>query len=453
MFSPNSVKPQTNRPARTSATAGRRRPNVDILGKVLRVDPSETGTGVVYLVEDDPKLPHYRFFKGVVRKSFFDYKEEGKQSRESKNQDQYDVWVINEKIRSVILDKWVVLENTSYASNSKNEEVPKELLDKVKDPNRIPEKPVFYSVEIDTVAFLKNYSVKKCGRAIMTGSSYNNKMNNVQMWQDKSVRVFDYSESEGGFVETPEFLELIKTMDRAYNEHQGAFLGGQFRLLYPARIKWGEEQDGYRVISTVLPSHSTVKPEDAGENYNNRLSGEALSKIASEYLGQYLYSGDYVVPEGVDLDKCIIEYAPYRSYLTSAKGNNYKFNIVNKSNSITPQMRMCNYSSFCEPNQTEPPYVGSNWAVQGIFSLSNDKENEDGEKIKLEILNNVFLHGFAGHVQNLVLASDGKRCIIDDVLKGSEYFPQPQAKDQGKAKAEEAKEAEASSQFDDEVPY
>lgn len=418
----------------------------DIMGKVLKFDPSETGEGIVYIVEDNPDYPTYRFYRMKVRKSEFErrmkkLKElEASGIKRSDNEDAYDVFIINKQMTNVIKDKWIVGEKADFEKGGKSIPVDPEFLENsvLKDKSRIPEKPMFWPMEINAVSFVKEYNKRKVFYAILTASSYNGMMNNVQAWDEKSSPVKLQKNDDGEEVFAPETEEMLNRFTEVANKNSGAYLGFQIRVLLADKIKWGGEKDGYRVVQVSLPYISKEVPEnyddkDGKAPYNRRFTGDDVFEVIADYL-EYLPqspAGKKYLKEGQDpLEVFNLELAIFRSYLVSNKTRGFAFNLENKK-SITPQIRMCSYSSFCEEGD-ETMYVGRNLAVQGILKLSKDKENEEGEKVSVDLVNGIYVNGFSNNVHNLVLASDGKRCIIDDKLKGPEYFPvnSPKNKDE-----------------------
>ena len=444
-------------------------PPRDIMGKVLKFDTSDTGEGVVYIVEDNPNSPTYRFYKMKVRKAQFDYRlqklkeKEANGFKRSDSEDAFDVFIINKQMANVIKDKWIVGENAGFEKGGKSIPVDPEFLENpiLKDKSRIPEKPIFMAMEINAVSFLKEYNKRKVFYAILTASSYNGMVNNVQAWDEKSsaVKLQVNDKGEGTF--TPETEEMLNRFTEVANKNSGAYLGFQIRVLLKDTIKWGTEQDGYRVVQLSLPYISKEVPKDYDDQdgkapYNRRFTGDDVFDVIADYL-EYLPespAGKKYLKEGQDpLEVFNLELAIFRSYLVSNKTRGFAFNVENKGGFISPQIRMCSYSSFCEEGD-ETMYVGRNLAVQGILKLSKDKENEEGEKVSVDLVNGIYVNGFSNNVHNLVLASDGKRCLIDDKLKGPEYFPVNSPKNKDEQAGEPAShEDDHNNHFEDEPDF
>lgn len=443
-------------------------PPRDIMGKVLKFDTSDTGEGVVYIVEDNPNSPTYRFYKMKVRKAEFERRMERLKELEasghkrSESEDAYDVFIINKKMANVIKDKWIVGENAGFEKGGRSIPVDPEFLENpvLKDKSRIPEKPMFMSMEINAVSFIKEFNKRKVFYAILTGSSFNGMMNNVQAWDEQGTLVKLLVNEAGDGTLAPETEEMLNRFDEVANKNSSAYLGFQIRVLLKDTIKWGTEQDGYRVVQLSLPYISKEVPEDYDDKdgkapYNRRFTGDDVFNIISDYL-DYLPSspaGKKFLKEGQDpLEVFKLEVVLFRSYLVSRKTRDFVFKVESKGGYISPQTRMCSYSSFCEDGDPTM-YVGRNLAVQGIIKLSKDQENEDGDKVAVDLVNGIYINGFSNNVHNLVLASDGKRCLIDDKLKGPEYFPVNSPKNKDEQAGEQSSQEAHQNHFDDEDDF
>lgn len=468
MFESKKVVPTVSSGKSFSQGERKSYPPRDIMGKVLKFDTSDTGEGVVYIVEDNPDFPTYRFYKMKVRKSEFDrrmqkLKElESSGAKRSDSEDAYDVFIINKRMANVIKDKWIVGENAVFEKGVRSIPVDPEFLENpvLKDKSRIPEKPVFMAMEINAVSFIKDYNKRKVFYAILTGSSYNGMMSNVQAWDEQGTSVKLLVNDVGDGTLAPETEEMLNRFDEVANKNSSAYLGFQIRVLLKDTIKWGTEQEGYRVVQLSLPYTSKEVPEEYDDQdgkvpYNRRFTGDDVFSIISDYL-DYLPSspaGKKYLKEGQDaLDVFKLEVVIFRSYLVSNKTRGFAFSVGNKGGYISPQTRMCSYSSFCEEGD-ETTYTGRNLAVKGILKLSKDKENEEGEKVAVDLVNGIYINGFSNNVHNLVLASDGKRCLIEDKLKGPEYFPVNSPKNKDEQAGEQSSQETHQNHFDDEMDF
>lgn len=251
---------------------------------------------------------------------------------------------------------------------------------------------------------------EKAFRGITTLEAYENRVNNVQVWEPR------------GWDTSANYNDILAYLDRmdetvaahAREEHP-ANLGIQMRALVQkgtttAKVD-GQDKEVpvYEVIDTTGAFAWVSAKRDTQGTITEK--GHPLSKNdAVELVQGYT---EYLQEKFKDQPEVAyrVEVMPFREYRASQQSN--KMIIHEKS----PLSDMANAETRCSPGDTDV-VRGKNFAVNGIVILSKDQApTNPGEQWKTRnLVQDIFTNGYRGHVCNLVWAFDGGRVQVHPEL-------------------------------------
>lgn len=269
-----------------------------------------------------------------------------------------------------------------------------------------------FQLEAQRIINVPNPEPEKTFTGIFTLSSWDNKINFVQHWNERAL-------SGDNKEELQSIANLMDDTVANYGKKEGPVgkerlvvrpsVGVQLRAVVPFSDE-NNPKTKYQVIDTSGPlDFIPAKKDDAGEVVT---PGHPLD---SENFYQYLEGYTEHVRENFPDQDVRVEVCPYFNYSAS----NQSATLTLKDSAYDPLTQMATAKTRLSQDE-DSEWVGKNWAVKGIVQISGDAVIVEGKQVTVVdafYVNKLHANNIKGHIHSWVNSSDGGKTVPHPMLQ------------------------------------